>query len=200
MKTTTPRYKLFSITGTDSGRWKMTLQRPDGDVRLEVDECELDVSGERLALLSVVRGLEALDEPSAVELHTPSVYVREGIRYGLQQWRANEWQWESFGQMVPVKNSDLWQRVDRALRFHRVECRTWRIDPLHALPKNSPTQWESPTAAPQEIETDSDKSLGFLRNWKRRWVQFSARIRCRIAIGLQELGQAIVVQPKDTPI
>ncbi|MGD9128386.1 MAG: hypothetical protein PVH19_13500 [Planctomycetia bacterium] len=199
MKTTTPRYKLFSVTGADdSGRWKITLQTPDEDVRLEVDEYEPDVSGERLALLSVVRGLEALDEPAAVEVHTPSVYVREGIRYGLQQWRANDWQWESFGQMVPVKNIDLWQRVDRALRFHHVECRTWRVDPLHGCPPPSAAlSWEPSTESPREPD---ETKVGFLQGWKRRWERFSTRIRYRIAIGLQELRQAIVIQPKDTPI
>ena len=44
---------------------------------------------------------------------------------------ANDWQWEHYGEMVPVKNRDLWQRVDRALRFHQLECRTWRFDLPH---------------------------------------------------------------------
>jgi len=187
MKTTTPRYKLFSVTGPDSGHWKMVLQTPDGDVRLEVHDQEPDTSGERLALLSVVRGLEALDEPAAVEVHTPSVYVREGIRYGLAQWRANGWQWESFGQMVPVKNSDLWQRVDRTLRFHEVECRTWRVESLHGslLPPDHPSE------SFKEAKRDSSESIWFFERWKKRWEQFSTRIRHRIAIGLQELGQAM---------
>lgn len=204
MKTTAPEYKLFSVTGTDSGHWKMTLQTPDDDVRLEVDDCEPDTSGERLALLSVVRGLEALDEPALVEVHTSSVYVREGIRYGLQQWRANDWQWESFGQMVPVKNCDLWQRVDRALCFHKVECHTWRVEPLHAWAESQQaksqqtqslaSQFEYSSEAPQETETKTDlsRSGGFLSEWKRRLDQFSTRIRYRIATGLQELGQAMI--------
>ena len=44
---------------------------------------------------------------------------------GLPEWRANDWQWEHFGEMVPVKNRDLWQRVDRALGYHELKCRTW---------------------------------------------------------------------------
>ena len=199
MKTTTPRYKLFSMTGADTGRWKITLRTPDDDVRLEVDDYEPGLSGERLALLSVVRGLEALDEPAAVEVHTPSVYVREGMRYGLPQWRSNDWQWESFGQMVPVKNCDLWQRVDRALRFHRVECRTWRVDTLRGWTEDPSASWDPPVKSPQEA-ADTSESVGFFQGWKRRWDRFFTRIRCRIAIGLQELGQAIVVQPKDTPV
>jgi len=96
-----------------------------------VADQEPEVQGERLELLTVVRGLEALDQPSRVTLMTSSKYVREGIRYGLSEWQSNGWCWESFGEMVPVKNRDLWQRIDRAMRFHEVDCRTWRLDPPH---------------------------------------------------------------------
>jgi len=128
------KYQLFSEAGVggQEGRWRFVLRRDDDSPPLEAGGIEPDVRGERLELLAVVRGLEALDEPSRVVLLSASVYVREGIRYGLEQWRTDGWQWESFGQMVPVKNRDLWQRVDRALEFHQVECRTWRIDPAHA--------------------------------------------------------------------
>ena len=83
------------------------------------EDIEPDIQGERLELLTVVRGLEALDQPVPVTLMTPSIYVREGIRYGLAEWRRNGWRWESFGQMVPVKNCDLWQRVGPRDRFPR---------------------------------------------------------------------------------
>jgi ribonuclease HI len=81
--------------------------------------------------LAVVRGLEALAQPSRVTLVTHSRYVNRGLTYGLAEWRANGWQWEHFGQMVPVKNRDLWQRVDRALLFHQLDCRRWRFDLPH---------------------------------------------------------------------
>ncbi len=128
-----PQYQLFSeaAVGEEPGRWRFILRPTDGAPPLEAGGVEPDARGERLELLVVVRGLEALDQPSRVVLMTPSIYVREGIRYGLAEWRENDWQWESFGQMVPVKNRDLWQRVDRALQFHQVECRTWRIDSAH---------------------------------------------------------------------
>ena len=95
------------------------------------DDVEPDTYGERLELLTVIRGLEALDQPSRVTVMTPSAYVREGIRYGVAEWRRNGWRWEAFGQMIPVKHCDLWQRLDRALRFHHVECRHWRVDRPH---------------------------------------------------------------------
>jgi hypothetical protein len=57
--------------------------------------------------------------------------VRRGIVYGLDHWRQNGWTWEWFGHMVPVRNHDLWQRVDRALGFHHVQCPQVRFDSPH---------------------------------------------------------------------
>jgi len=129
-----PQYRLYTEAGVahQPGRWRFVLYCPDCETPLEAEDVDPVARGERLELLGVVYGLEALDQPARVVLMTPSVYVREGIRYGLPQWRRNDWQWESFDKMVPVKNCDLWQRVERAMRFHEVECRTWRIDPAHA--------------------------------------------------------------------
>ena len=125
-----PHYLLFSESSetTEPGRWRFVLRALDGSRRLVVDEVEPETRGERLELLTVVRGLESLDEPSCVTLVTRSTYIREGIQYGVSEWRKNGWRWESFGRMVPVKNADLWQRIDRAMLFHRVECRVWRFD------------------------------------------------------------------------
>lgn len=128
----TPHYLLFSQSRDGpQGDWRFVLRCANGSEQLEVADQEPHVQGERLELLTVVRGLEALDQPSKVTLMTPSKYVREGIRYGLSEWRGNGWRWEFFGEMVPVKNCDLWQRIDRAMRFHEVDCRTWRLDPPH---------------------------------------------------------------------
>jgi len=86
-----------------------------------------------------------LEQPSQVTLLTDSRYVSQGIAHGLTEWRSNDWCWERFGELTPVKNRDLWQRVDRALRFHRVDCRTWRFDAPHV-----PAGPFSPPVKPQE--------------------------------------------------
>lgn len=93
-----------------------------------ISDSESAMCGERLELLAVVRGLEALDGPARVTLVTRSRYVSRGIRFGITEWRANEWQWERFGRVVPVKDHDLWQRIDRALLFHKVECQSWQFE------------------------------------------------------------------------
>jgi len=145
MTSHTPHYLLFSesqsATGQPNrsiGRWRFVLEAVDGSTKLEVGDKEPEVVGERLELLAVVRGLEALDQPSRVTLVTASRYVSRGLRHGIQQWRDNDWQWERFGRMAPIKNRDLWKRVDQALNFHQVECKTWRFDiPFEALSDES---------------------------------------------------------------
>jgi ribonuclease HI len=133
-----PHFLLFSEAGRKGrgsrvadGRWRFVLQSVEDESRFSVQDEEPQMSAERLELLAVVRGLEALDQPSRVTLVTRSDYVTRGLRYGLEDWRANRWRWELDGRMVPVKNDDLWRRVDQALKYHRLDCRTWRFDSAH---------------------------------------------------------------------
>jgi ribonuclease HI len=114
-----------------SGDWRFVLETADGRRQLEVEDAEPAIGGDRLELLTVVRGLEAIDQPAKVTLLTGSHYIKRGMSYGLEDWRSNNWQWERHGEMVPVKNSDLWQRLDRALQIHRVDCKLLRFDQAH---------------------------------------------------------------------
>jgi ribonuclease HI len=135
MKASAPHFLLFSESSRKDphGEWRFVLQSIDGTEQFEAADAEPEAKGERLELLAVVRGLEALPRPARVTLVTPSKYVNRGLAYGLKEWRANGWQWEHFGEMVPIKNRDLWQRIDRALAFHRLECRAWRFDLPHRM-------------------------------------------------------------------
>lgn len=155
-------------------------------LHFEAGGTEEDISGERLELLCVVRGLEALDQPSRVTLITPSPYVREGIRYGLEQWRENDWQWESFGRMVPVKNQDLWQRVDIALKFHHLECLTWRFDAAHesepeAESSKISTNTEETSAKEWIAARSVEHALALYNQAKRIVTQCLTSIRQRLA-------------------
>lgn len=121
------------ISGTrKQGAWRFVLESVEGEDKFEALDEEPEVSGDRLELLAVVRGLEALDQPSRVTLVTRSPYVARGFRFGLNEWRENDWRWEHYGEYTQVQNHDLWQRVDRAMSFHKVECRIWRFDSAHA--------------------------------------------------------------------
>jgi len=141
MTVSAPHYLLFSEShtprttaaggvrhGHSPGRWRFVLETVDGDIRFEAADEESESEEGRLALLAVVRGLEALEQPSRVTVVTPSRYVSRGFLFGLGEWRDNGWRWERFGEMTPIKNRDLWQRIDRAMQYHQVECRVWRFD------------------------------------------------------------------------
>jgi ribonuclease HI len=105
--------------------WRFTLEAPEPQVHLEAEEEETSASLERAELLAVVRGLEALDQPSNVSLYTSSRFVLAGLRYGIVEWRETNWHWEWFGKWAPVAHQDLWRRVEVALRFHELEPRWW---------------------------------------------------------------------------
>ncbi len=106
--------------------WRFVIRLPGGEKSFEAADEEQEASAERLELLAIIRGLEALDQPSRVTLVTASRNVQRGLECGLPQWREDDWQWERFGEMKPVKNRDLWQRLDRLLGIHEVECRVKR--------------------------------------------------------------------------
>jgi ribonuclease HI len=132
-----PHYLLFSEASQDQSTaqtWRFVLQNVESRRRFSATDAEPLAEGqeaaghERLELLAVVRGLEALDQPARVTLVTKSRYVSRGIKHGLSDWRSSDWRWERFGRVVPVRDHDLWRRVDRALRFHRVDCQAWQFD------------------------------------------------------------------------
>jgi ribonuclease HI len=131
MQATTDHFLLYTeATRCDESgpHWKFLLQSVAGDVELSADDSELNSRASRLELLAVVRGLEAIDRPARVTLLTGSRYVSRGIRRQLSQWREDGWQWERFGEFVPIRDKDLWQRVDHALQYHQVECCEWQAD------------------------------------------------------------------------
>ncbi len=101
---------------------------------LAIEDREPDMQGEQLELITLIRGLEALDQPSRVTAYGCSRYLRHGITYGLPEWRDNGWQWERFSQLVPIKNVELWQRLDRAMQIHQLAFGVRRVDPPHGGP------------------------------------------------------------------
>src|SRR3972149_2484054 len=124
MQAAGPHYLLITeaICQPHDRQWRFVLQ-PTGDgVRIAAADAEPVADGTRLELLAVVRGLEALEQPSRVTLLTANRFVRRGIRRDLRLWRERHWRWERFGKLVPIRDLDLWRRIDRALAIHRCEC------------------------------------------------------------------------------
>lgn len=71
----------------------------------------------RMELLAAIVGLESLKQPCDVDLTTDSQYVRLGITQWLANWKKNNWK---TSQKEPVKNQDLWRRLDAACQGHKV--------------------------------------------------------------------------------
>ncbi|PXY19718.1 ribonuclease HI [Prauserella muralis] len=72
----------------------------------------------RMELMAPIRALETLTRPSIVRLYTDSSYVRNGITSWLARWKGNGWLTAG---REPVKNADLWQRLESAVGGHQVE-------------------------------------------------------------------------------
>ena len=71
----------------------------------------------RMELMAAISALEALKRPCVVDMHTDSQYVRDGITKYINNWKRNGWRTAS---KEPVKNQDLWQRLEAARAAHTV--------------------------------------------------------------------------------
>ena len=71
----------------------------------------------RMELMAAIQALENLSRPAQVRLHTDSTYVRNGITKWLPNWKRNGWR---TADKKPVKNADLWQRLETAVQRHEV--------------------------------------------------------------------------------
>ena len=140
MESTAPHFLLFTQANhhPTGGHWKFVLERIGSDLRVVESDVEPDVKGERLQLLAVIRGLEALDQPSRVTLVTPSTYVGRGIRSGLEVWSRQNWQVETDGELKPLRHATLWKRISAAMNIHQVSCRTWQFDAPHTSVQTAP--------------------------------------------------------------
>ena len=84
----------------------------------EIFGCEAETTNNRMELLAAIHGLESLKRPAQVTLITDSKYVIQGITDWLPNWIARGWKTAS---KAPVKNQDLWQRLDEARRPHTIQ-------------------------------------------------------------------------------
>lgn len=110
----------------------------------------------RMELLAAIIALESLTTPCDVELTTDSQYVRLGITQWLAGWKRNKW---LTSQRKPVKNQDLWQRLDKAAQQHQIN---WHWVKGHSgHPENERCDVLARTAAeakPTTIDTEFEAS------------------------------------------
>ena len=97
------------------GGWGAILMA--GTHRKELHGGERATTNNRMELMGAIAALEALTKPCRVDLHTDSQYVRKGITEWIGGWKARGWRTAS---KSPVKNEDLWRRLDSARDRHEV--------------------------------------------------------------------------------
>lgn len=107
------------------GGWGAVLQAGGGHEK-ELWGGETNTTNNRMELMAAIMALEALKRPCKVELHTDSKYVMQGITEWMRGWKARGW---LTADKKPVKNADLWQRLDAARLRHDVK---WRWVKGHA--------------------------------------------------------------------
>jgi ribonuclease HI len=98
------------------GGWGAVLI--SGEHRKELLGGETVTTNNRMELLAAISALEALKRPSRVELHTDSEYLRNGISGWIHNWKRNGWK---TADGKPVKNADLWQRLDASRALHEID-------------------------------------------------------------------------------
>ncbi|HWX95792.1 MAG TPA: ribonuclease HI [Solirubrobacteraceae bacterium] len=99
-----------------AGGWAALLRR--GKDEKEIHGAEPHTTNNRMELTAVIRALEALRRPVEVRVYTDSEYVRRGVTEWLESWKARGWR---TADKKPVKNQDLWERLDELIVPHRIE-------------------------------------------------------------------------------
>ena len=123
MNTETPAPKVVDIftDGACSGNpgpggWGAILRY--GSVEKELYGGEPATTNNRMELMAAIQALEALKKPVKVRLYTDSEYVKNGITKWIYGWKAKGWK---TADNKPVKNEDLWKRLDAAKQQHEIE-------------------------------------------------------------------------------
>ena len=111
------------------GGWGVLLEaRQDGVVVKEraLSGGEAETTNNRMELMAAIQALEVLERPAAITIVTDSAYVKNGVTGWIHGWKKNGWKTAA---KKPVKNAELWQRLDAARARHDV---TWKWIKGHA--------------------------------------------------------------------
>jgi ribonuclease HI len=111
------------------GGWGVLLLARDGNTIVKERELSggmAETTNNQMELMAAISALETLAKPSTITIVTDSVYVKDGITKWIHGWKKNGWRNAS---KKPVKNTELWQRLDTATKPHRI---TWEWIKGHA--------------------------------------------------------------------
>ena len=98
------------------GGWGAVLRY--GAHERELMGAESPTTNNRMEMMAAIAALEALKRPSTAQIHTDSQYLRDGITHFIHAWKARDWK---TADKKPVKNIDLWVRLEAAMEPHKVE-------------------------------------------------------------------------------
>ena len=114
--------------------------------RREISGGEKETTNNRMEMMAVIAALETLRRPCKILLHTDSTYVMKGMTEWLAQWKSRGWKTAA---KKPVKNVDLWQRLDAAIARHEVQ---WKWVKGHSgVPENERADELATGAIPEEV-------------------------------------------------
>ena len=97
------------------GGWGAILRY--GGTEKELNGGEPATTNNRMEMMAAIMAIEAVKRPCEIHLHTDSEYLRQGITTWIHSWKARGWK---TADKKPVKNVDLWQRLERAIETHDV--------------------------------------------------------------------------------
>ncbi len=120
--TNSPPHVLLFTDGACSGNpgpggWAFILKHPASGKSREGSGAEAQTTNNRMELRAVIEGLSALTRPSRVELWSDSQYVLNGLSEWMDGWKTKGWRTRD---KKPVKNVDLWQRLDELKAVHAI--------------------------------------------------------------------------------
>lgn len=98
------------------GGWAALLRYGDNEKTLSGGEPE--TTNNRMEMMAVIKALESLKRACMVAIHTDSRYVMDGVTQWIHKWKVSGWKTAA---KKPVKNADLWQRLDDAASHHAIE-------------------------------------------------------------------------------
>jgi ribonuclease HI len=111
------------------GGWGVLLEARNGGKVVKTRALsggEADTTNNRMELMAAIMALETLERPSTITIITDSAYVKNGVTAWIHGWKKNGWKTAA---KKPVKNAELWQRLDEAQARHQV---TWKWIKGHA--------------------------------------------------------------------
>jgi ribonuclease HI len=102
------------------GGWAYILRHVSSGKEKEATGSAQLTTNNRMELLAVIRGLEALRQPCEVIVFTDSEYVGKGLSQWMPKWKANGWRRREGAEWKPVKNDELWKQLDELVGVHQV--------------------------------------------------------------------------------